>query len=156
MRRVLHIITKGQWQQGDAIGAVTLAFEDRHKRRFKMTDDGGASFLLDLNTAVLLADGDGLVLDGGGVILVRAATEAVADIHCSNPEQTARIAWHIGNRHTPVQVLEGGVLRILDDHVLVDMVEGLGARTERHPAPFTPEPGAYSGKSHAQDQTHAH
>ncbi len=151
MRRVLHIIAKGQWQPGAAVGAVTLAFADRHKRRFKMTDDDGASFLLDLEAAVLLADGDGLVLEGGGVILVRAATEPIADIHCSGLEETARIAWHIGNRHTPLQVLGSGVLRILDDHVLVHMVEGLGARTERHPAPFAPEPGAYSGKNHAHD-----
>ncbi len=149
MRRVLHITAKGHWRPGDAVGSVTLAFGDRHKRRFKMADDGGVPFLLDLEAAVLLADGDGLVLEGGGVILVRAATEPVADIHCSSLEETARMAWHIGNRHTPLQVLEGGVLRILDDHVLVHMVESLGARTERHPAPFAPEPGAYSGKSHA-------
>lgn len=149
MRRVLHITAKGQWNPDDAAGSVTLAFEDRHKRRFKMADDGGAPFLLDLEAAVLLSDGDGLVLEGGGVILVRAAAQAVADIHCSNLEETVRIAWHIGNRHTPLQVLDGGVLRILDDRVLVHMVESLGARTERHPAPFAPEPGAYSGENHA-------
>ncbi|MEK7245719.1 MAG: urease accessory protein UreE, partial [Pseudomonadota bacterium] len=63
--------------------------------------------------------------------------------------------WHIGNRHVPVQVLPDGVLRILDDHVLVDMVRGLGAGVVRHRAPFAPEAGAYAG-GHKHEHTHDH
>ena len=76
--------------------------------------------------------------------------EEVLDIYCNNKAQTARIAWHIGNRHTPVQVLKDGNLRIIYDHVLREMVEGLGARTENKYAPFSPEQGAYAG-AHSHD-----
>ena len=72
---------------------------------------------------------------------------------------TARIAWHLGNRHTPVQVLGNGALRIAYDHVLAHMVEHLGARTQRRTAPFAPQPGAYaeSGhESHSHDHAHGH
>lgn len=134
--------------------SVTLPFDQRHRRRIKMTDDAGEAFLLDLPDAVLLSDGDGLVLDDGGVIAVRAAAEPVADVHCASPEMAARIAWHIGNRHTAVQVLGDGVLRIADDHVLVGMVEGLGARVVRTVAPFEPEGGAYSPGGHGHGHDH--
>ncbi len=122
---------------------MTLAFDDRYRRRIRLTDDTGAAFLLDLADTALLSEGDGLVLDGGGIIAVREAEEPVADIHCDSPAAAARIAWHIGNRHTPIQVLPDGAIRIRDDHVLVAMLEGLGARVERRKAPFSPERGAY-------------
>lgn len=110
-----------------------------------MTDDAGEAFLLDLAKPVVLADGDGLALEGDGVIRVRAADEPVADVRAVTAAETARLAWHIGNRHTPVQVLADGTLRIHDDHVLVAMLEGLGAGVTRRLAPFAPEPGAYAG-----------
>lgn len=113
-----------------------------------MTDDAGGDFLLDLPEARLLADGDGLQLADGGWITVRAAAEAVADIACDDAESMVRIAWHIGNRHAPVQVLAGGLLRILDDHVLVTMVEHLGGRVRRHRAAFHAESGAYATEGH--------
>jgi urease accessory protein len=112
-----------------------------------MTDDDHREFLLDLPHAAQLADGDGLPLAGGGWIAVRAAAEAVADIGCENPAAMARIAWHIGNRHAPLQVLDGGRLRILDDHVLIAMIEGLGGRVDRLTAPFHAEGGAYGGST---------
>ncbi len=109
-----------------------------------MTDDEGQTFLLDLEDATLLGDGDGLVLDDGGVIRVVAADEPVCDVTGKTSGHTARLAWHIGNRHTPIQVLDDGTLRILDDHVLVHMLEGLGATVRQRSAPFAPEPGAYA------------
>ncbi len=99
----------------------------------------------------MLADGDGLELAGGGFIEVRAAAEAVVDIRGRNPAHAARLAWHIGNRHAAVQVLEDGRLRVADDHVLVAMLEGLGADMKRKTAPFTPEPGAYASGGHSHD-----
>ncbi len=116
-----------------------------------MTDDDGKVFLLDLAEATLLGDGDGLALDGGGYIRVTAAEEAVCDVIGRTPTHTARLAWHIGNRHTPVQVVDEITLRIQDDHVLVDMLQGLGAMVIKRSAPFTPEPGAYAdnGGGHA-------
>lgn len=156
MRRALDVKPRGSWS-GDPDASVTLPLDDRHRRRIRMTDDAGRPFLLDLTEAVLLADGDGLVLEGGGVIVVRAAPEPVADIQCRDAAHATRIAWHIGNRHTAIQLLEDGRLRIADDHVLVAMVEGLGARVLRHAAPFQPEPGAYAqGGGHAHNHGHRH
>ncbi len=144
MRRAVEHFPKGSWPLGKEVGTVTLRFEDRHRRRLRMTDDQGCAFLLDLANATQLADGDGLGLEGDEVILVRAATEPVLDITCANPMEAARIAWHIGNRHTPLQVLDEIRLRIGDDHVIREMIEGLGATTEPKQAPFAPESGAYS------------
>ena len=86
----------------------------------------------------------GLTLADGGAVLVRAAPEPVVDIRCESAAHAAKVAWHIGNRHAPLQVLADGGLRIQDDHVLAGMAEGLGAATRRRQAPFSPEPGAYA------------
>lgn len=151
MRRVTAVKRAGEWRGEEASVAVTLAFDDRHRRRIKLTDDDGGDFLLDLAEATRLEDGDGLVLEAGGIIAVTAADEDVLDINCANATEAARIAWHIGNRHTPIQVLAGGGLRIAFDHVLEAMIAGLGATCERNRAPFAPEPGAYAESGHGHD-----
>ena len=143
MRRATSVLTAGTWPADAVAGTVTLAWEERHRRRIRLVDDAGEPFLLDLERAAILADGDGLALNGDGVLRVRAAPEPVLDVVCRSPAETARIAWHLGNRHTPVQVLNGGTLRLRDDHVLADMLTGLGAEPVRREAPFEPEPGAY-------------
>jgi urease accessory protein len=87
---------------------------------------------------------------------VRAADEKVCDIACPTPEALVRIAWHLGNRHLPVQVIDGG-LRIRDDHVIVAMLEGMAAVVKRRRAPFDPEGGAYArGHAHAPGHGHHH
>lgn len=144
MRRAIAHRPAGNWPATQAVANITLAFADRHRRRIQLTDDQGDPFLLDLERAVQLADGDGLALEGGGFIAVKAAEEPVLDIRCTGAGHAARIAWHIGNRHTPLQVLPGGRLRILDDHVLKTMLEGLGATVMAIRAPFQPESGAYA------------
>lgn len=143
MRRAALVLTAGTFDATTAVAVVTLSAHDRHRRRIRMTDDAGAEFLLDLPNATHLRHGDGLALDDGAIILVRAEPEDVADLHADSPEAAARLAWHVGNRHVPVQVLAGGGLRIQDDPVLVAMAEGLGAKVQRHRFPFQPEPGAY-------------
>lgn len=152
MRRAVLVKHAGKWQ-GDGVPSVTLPYDERHRRRIRMTDDGGEEFLLDLADAVLLVDGDGLILEGGGVIAVRVAPEAVLDIQCRDAAHAARVAWHIGNRHTAVQVLDDGRLRIAADHVMADMITGLGAGVSPATAPFEPEGGAYShsGGHHGHD-----
>jgi urease accessory protein len=151
MKRATSILQADHWANDEVLSTVTLSYEDRHRRRIKMTDDDGHDFLLDLAEATQLGNGDALVLEEGGVIAVRAADEDVLDIKCSTTAETARIAWHIGNRHTPVQVLAAGGLRIIYDHVLQHMVEGLGAKATRKQAAFSPEQGAYSGDGHGHD-----
>jgi urease accessory protein len=148
MRRVTGVIPAGQWPADAAVASVTLAFDQRHRRRLRMTDDAGASFLLDLPRAAVLAEGDGLLLADGGVVRVQAALEAVADVSAPGPAERLRLAWHMGNRHTPIQVLPDGAFRIRDDHVLVDLLTRLGATVVRRKAAFAPEPGAYASHGH--------
>jgi urease accessory protein len=160
MRRVEHVEPAGAWPRGNARATVTLAYDDRHRRRVRLVADDGCEFLLDLAEAVVLRDGDGLRLDDGTWLAVRAADEQVCDIACPTPEALARIAWHLGNRHLPVQVLERG-LRIRDDHVIIAMLEGMGAAVTRCTAPFDPEGGAYArghghGHSHGAHAHHHH
>lgn len=143
MRRATSVLH--HWPTDQQVSTVTLTFGDRHRRRIVLTDDSGTDFLLDLPTATQLSNGDGLALEGGGVIAVRAAEEQVVDITCASPDDLVRIAWHVGNRHMPAQVLPG-TLRVPADHVLIDMLRGLGATTTSRLAPFQPEGGAYSGR----------
>lgn len=141
----------GQWSPKAEVGTVTLVCADRHRRRILMRDDAGVEFLLDLPEAMHLRDGDGLMLGDGAVVRVIAAPEPVAEVACVDALHLARVAWHLGNRHTPVQVLPDGRLRFGHDHVLEAMVEGLGATVTRTTAPLQPEGGAYGG-----GQGHAH
>lgn len=156
MRRAVERVPAGLWPAEAEEATVTLPHADRHRRRIRMFDDAGMPFLLDLHRAEYLHDGDGLRLHDGGVVRVRAAEEAVADIACDGLVHTARVAWHLGNRHLPVQVLEDGSLRIAHDHVIEDMVQGLGGRVTRRTAPFQPEGGAYSGGGHSHAHGHDH
>ena len=121
---------------------VILDFDHRHRRRLQMTSQAGKSFLLDLKEAVVLRDNDVLQLDDGCTVLVKAKAERVVDITASDARQLTRLAWHLGNRHLATQILDGG-LRIAYDHVIVDMLQGLGAKVDIVDAPFQPEGGAY-------------
>lgn len=129
---------------------VSLTFRDRHRRRLRMTSSRGREFLLDLAKAQALADGDVLVLDDESNIRVVALDEDVIDITADDPNTLIRIAWHLGNRHLPT-VVSAARLRIAQDHVIEEMVQGLGGKTERLHAPFQPEGGAYSHSHDAHD-----
>ena len=156
MRRATSLIRAQDWSERTASARVTLTFDDRYRRRIRMTDDRGEDFLLDLAETTRIEDGDGLVLNTGETIVVRAADEDVIDVVCHDAAETARVAWHLGNRHTPVQILGSGALRIAYDHVLAHMVEHLGAHTQRRHAPFAPEPGAYAENGHGHSHSHGH
>lgn len=151
MRKAIKRIDHGAWSRDEKIGTVTLAFDDRHRRRIRMLDDAGEPFMLELTEAEHLHNGDGLRLDQGGIIEVRSAKEAVLDIICQDTVHAARIAWHIGNRHLPMQVLGNGNLRIRADHVLADMLKGLGAEVQELESAFSPEPGAYATGGHGHE-----
>ena len=120
-----------------------------------MTGTRGLEFLLDLENAVALRGGDALVLDDGRLVEVVAAPEPLAEIRCNDPQHLVRVAWHLGNRHLPTQIM-GKALRIRRDHVIEAMVQGLGARVIEIEAPFDPEGGAYAEASHAHAETHSH
>ncbi len=155
MRRAIALHPHGTWPEVETVDAVTLAHLDRYRRRIRLVADSGHFFLLDLARAQHLGDGDGLELDAGGYVLVRAAREPVLEIEAENHAALLRIAWHLGNRHLPLQVA-GERLRIRDDYVIAEMVAGLGGRLTRLDAPFDPEIGAYAGGSHRHDHDDNH
>src|SRR6201992_925402 len=136
---------------------IVLDFDDRHRRRTTMTGTRGLEFLLDLENAVALRGGDALVLEDGRLIEVVAAPEPLIEIRGSDPHHLIRVAWHLGNRHLPTQIMPRG-LRIRRDHVIEAMVKGLGARVIEIEAPFDPEGGAYAGggHDHAEGDHHHH
>jgi urease accessory protein len=151
MRRAIAVHHRGDWPETAALDTVTLAYLDRHRRRIRLVGDSGEIFLLDLSRAHHLADSDGLELDGGGFIRVRAAAEPVLEIEAEDRAALLRIAWHLGNRHLPLQVLDDRV-RIRADHVIAEMVTLLGGRLIVGDAPFDPETGSYSsGEPHHHD-----
>src|SRR5579871_4767919 len=160
MKRAERIEPMGRWPREQARSTVTLAYDDRHRRRFRLTSDAGEPFLLDLPHTSVLEDGDGIALSDGTWLAVRAAPEALLEITAATPELLTRLAWHIGNRHLPAQI-EAKRILIREDHVIAAMLEGLGARLVRIEAPFTPERGAYDLATHhhhdhhnAQDHDH--
>ena len=144
MRRAIAVHSRGHWPEEAAVDAVSLAFADRHRRRMRLVADSGTPFLLDLARAQPLAEGDGLELDNGRYVRVAAAAEPVIEVEAESLAALLRIAWHLGNRHLPLQALDGR-LRIRDDHVIAAMVTGLGGHVVRLDAPFDPELGAYAG-----------
>lgn len=156
MLRAIKVIGQPQWKEA-AADTVVLDFDDRHRRRVAMTGTRGLSFVLDLPEAVALRGGDALVLEDGRLIEVVAAPESLLEVRGVDPLHVVRLAWHLGNRHLPTQIMPKA-LRIRRDHVIEDMLRGLGARVVEIEAPFDPEGGAYntSGHAHAHASAHSH
>jgi urease accessory protein len=145
--RAGEIRARGQWP-GAPAGTITLDFEGRHRRRIAMTSDQGLSFLLDLAEAAHLHEGDGLVLEDGRIVEVKAKPEVLSEIRGKDEEHLLRLAWHIGNRHIEAQI-GGGRIVIRPDHVLEDMLRRLGASVKHIREAFDPEGGAYGDAHHA-------
>lgn len=157
--KVVEIVEAGDWS-GSAADTVALDYDDRFRRRIVLTGRDGTRVLLDLSEPRLLLDGDGLKLDDGRMVAVEAAAERLAEITCVSQSELVRVAWHLGNRHLPTQLL-AGKLRIREDHVIIDMVKRLGAAVVLIEAPFHPEGGAYghgkvTGHDHGHSHAHAH
>jgi urease accessory protein len=143
VKRVSNIRPAGAWNAIDAIDCVVLDAEDRHRRRIVLTGQNGTTFLLDLEAPVALCDGDGLVLDDGSIVTVKGMSEQLIEIAGCNKLDLVRFAWHIGNRHTDLQVVEDK-LRIRRDHVLEGMLSQMGAVLTPVDAVFNPEPAAHA------------
>ena len=146
MRLAQHIET--HIHTGDATDTVTLDYEARFLRRKRLVSDAGEPFLVELAETRSLSQGEGFRLDDGRIIAVMAAAEPLLAVQHGN---LARIAWHVGNRHTPCQIADDHIL-IREDKVLKAMLEGLGAGVTQVTAPFTPEGGAYGhGRTHGHE-----
>jgi len=150
----------GDWNETSAADTVILDFDGRHRRRHAMTGEAGLSFLLDLPQTTALREGDGLVLIDGRTVRVKSQPERLMQIAASDFPALVRIAWHLGNRHLPTQLV-GNRLRIRHDHVIKGMVEGLGGTVTDIDAPFDPEGGAFAqgaadAQGHSYTQAHPH
>jgi urease accessory protein len=150
--------------------SVRLDHDQRTRRRIVYTTEAGRPILLDMQRPVRLKDGDLLRIEDGSLVRVDATPEPLLEIHAHSTAQLVRIAWHLGNRHLPTQLVPGpdadtslgGTLRIRHDHVIAEMVEGLGGHCHSILAPFDPEGGAYEGTGgghhhhHHDEHDHAH
>jgi len=153
MLRATEIAAAGQWAAPCA-DVVRLDYDHRTRRRIALRCVGGLEFLLDLPRAPVLHAGDGLKLEDGRIIAVEAAAECLLEITCKDARALARIAWHLGNRHLAAEI-EARVIYIRNDHVIADLVRGLGAQVRCLERPFNPEGGAYGGSA-ASGQSHSH
>lgn len=140
MRRAIAVHKSGHWPDEAAVDAVSLAFADRHRRRMRLVADSGTPFLLDLARAQPLAEGDGLELDNGRYVRVAAAAEPVIEVEAESLAALLRIAWHLGNRHLPLQIADDR-LRLRADPVIAERIFELGGRLTWREAPFDPETG---------------
>lgn len=143
----------GHWS-GPAAERLVLDYEGRFLRRKRLKAVSGRGIMVDLPETVSLDAGDALEGEGGVLVEIAAAPEPLLKVGGDLP----RLAWHIGNRHTPCQMADDHLL-IRDDHVLADMLRRLGAEVTPVTAPFTPEGGAYGhgrtlGHSHGEGAVH--
>jgi len=134
---------------------ITLDETARHRRRVKLVSDSGIEFLLDLPQARLLRHGEGLVLEDGRVIEVRAEPEKLMEVRGRDARHLLALGWQIGNRHLAAQIEEDRIV-IRHDHVIRDMLIGLGATVTDIEAPFDPEGGAYGDDHHGHQHGHHH
>ena len=147
---------------------LSLPIDLRIKSRQRVTLEDGSEAGLFLERGTLLRGGDVITDEQGTLVSVKAADETVSTVRCADPLLLAKIAYHLGNRHVPLQI-ESGWLRFQHDHVLDDMVRQLPGAAEAaevvcEQAPFEPESGAYQqggghhhhGHSHGDDQEHSH
>ena len=157
MIRATAVLPQNSWTETSARGGVAdtvvLDFDERHRRRIAMKGIKGLEFLLDLAEAVMLRGGDALALEDGRLVEVVAAPEPLIELRGRTSAELVRLAWHIGNRHLPAQVMPNA-LRIRRDHVIEDMLRGLGAKLVEIEAPFDPEGGAYAAAPHDAGAVH--
>ena len=135
-------------------GELRLPFERRQKSRQRATLVSGEEVAIELARGEVMRGGDRVIASDGRVFEVVAAVENILHVECESAQALARAAYHLGNRHVPVQVGDGW-LRVANDHVLARMLEGLGARLSPVQAAFEPEAGAY-GAHHRHDNESGH
>ena len=157
MIRATSVLPAGSWSSALARDRVVLDFDERRRRRGVVMGEKGIEFLVDLAETPALAQGDAFELEDGRLVAIVAASEKLVEFRLADPHAFARLAWHLGNRHTPTQILPGA-LRIRDDYVLVEMVKKMGGATIAFvEAPFDPEGGAYGhGATLGHDHGHGH
>jgi urease accessory protein len=133
---------------GEPATTLTLPLEKRLRSRLRATLDDGRSAGVFLERGEVLRDGDLLCAADGTVVQIQAAAETLSEVRCNQPLLLARACYHLGNRHVALQI-DAQSVRYPHDHVLDDMLRGLGLTPVTVEAPFEPEPGAYGGHAHS-------
>lgn len=144
------IVQKRGEAHAEASERLVLPFNLRQKSRLRTRLASGREVGLFMERGTVLRGGDRLVSDCGVSIAVEAAPERVVTVTCASPMELARAAYHLGNRHVPLEI-GAGYLRLEADPVLADMLRQLGAALVEENAPFEPEAGAYGGGHHHHD-----
>jgi urease accessory protein len=159
MLRATSVVRKAAVKADKIVETLTLDHEDRNRRRLALKGDGGLDILLDLDKPTALGDGDAVRLEDGRLVVIKAAAQSLLEIRAENPLRLMRLAWHIGNRHTPAEI-SGDAIYIENDHVLAEMIRGQGCAMSAVTRPFQPERGAYDHghdhHDHGHDHGHAH
>jgi len=140
---------------GEPAATLTLPLEKRIRSRLRVTLDDGTEAGVFLERGQVLHEGDLLASAHGLIVQIRAAAEAVSEVRCDDPLLLARACYHLGNRHMPLQI-DQGLLRYQHDHVLDEMLRGLGLDPTFVEAPLEPEPGAYGGSAQGRAHVHGH
>jgi urease accessory protein len=143
----MMIVRKRASSPAHADDTLTLPFEQRCKSRLRTTLNSGEEVGLFLDRGTILRGGECLAADDGRVVQVQSAEEKLMEVRAADAESLAKAAYHLGNRHTPIQIGDGW-LRFAADHVLAEMLSGLGVEAVSLAAPFEPEPGAYAAGHH--------
>lgn len=141
--------------EGEPSATLTLPYEKRQRSRLRAVLDDGREVGIFLERGTTLHDGDLLSSADGIVVRVTAADEPVSELRCADPLLLARACYHLGNRHVALQICDG-LLRYQHDHVLDEMVSGLGLAPGYVEASFEPEPGAYGGGHGHSHAPHEH
>lgn len=158
MLRATAILRKAAVKPERVADTVTLDHEGRNRRRIALKGDGGLEFLLDLDKATVLGDGDAVKLEDGRLVQVKAAPQPLLELRAENPLRLLKVAYHVGNRHTPAEVTPEAIY-IEEDHVLAEMARGQGCTVTPVMRAFQPERGAYEhdcGHDHGHGGHHHH
>lgn len=155
MLRATTIVRRPAVKPDRVVDTLTLDHEARHRRRLSLTGENGVAFLLDLERATILDDGDAVKLEDGRLVQIKAAPERLIEIRAETPLRLMKVAWHVGNRHVAAELM-ADALYIAHDHVLMEMVRGLGATATVVERPFRPERGAYETHGHDHGHEHGH
>ncbi len=138
-----------------SLTSLTLSFEQRSRSRLRVTLDNGQPAGLFLPRGTVLQQGERIQAESGEIIDIHAADETVSSVYVENPLMIARSCYHLGNRHVALQITER-FIRYQHDHVLDEMLRGLGLEVVVEQAPFEPEAGAYGNHGHAHSHAHGH
>jgi urease accessory protein len=155
MAKATHVVDAGHRHGRAIVDTVILDYEQRAAGKASATGINGTSVDIELEQPTRLRTDDLIVLDDGNLVEVVAAAEPLIEARAADLAGLMRLAWHLGDRHLPVEVLTNRI-RVKQDPAIETLLRSLGARLVMIEAPFEPEGGAYTSHAHGHDHTHGH